>query len=145
MPGGGDPPREPGPIRPDRDARAEARRLATAIARIGFVLPGSLTRRHTRCGRSGCRCHADPAQLHGPYWWWTRKVRAKTVTRLLTDEQAADYGPWFDNARTLRGLITELEALSVRIVEDDPRSARRPGGRPPSTPTPVDKPRSRRR
>jgi hypothetical protein len=46
-----------------------------------------------------------------------RKIDAKTVTRRLTDEQAAVYGPWFDNARQLRTLINELEALSLHIFE----------------------------
>jgi hypothetical protein len=119
----------------DPQTRAEARRLSRAIANVGFVLPGTLARRTARCGRAGCHCHADPPQLHGPYWWWTRKVAGKTITRLLTDEQAADYQRWFDNAKQLRALTAELEQLSLRIVEDDPRSARRPGGRKPN-PTP---------
>ncbi len=42
-------------------------------------------------------------------------------TRILTDEQLADYGPWFDNHRRLRELISELEALSLDIAEADPR------------------------
>jgi hypothetical protein len=50
---------------------------------------------------------------------------------MLTDEQAADYQEWFDNAKTLRTLTNELEALSLVIVEEDPRSKRRPGGRKP--------------
>jgi hypothetical protein len=45
----------------------------------------------------------------------------KTSTRILTDDQAADYGPWFDNHRRLRDLIAELEALSLAIAEADPR------------------------
>jgi hypothetical protein len=104
--------REPGQVRADPDARAQARRISDAIAKLGFVLPGTLTQRRTRCGRPGCHCHADPPQLHGPYWWWTRKVNAKTTTRLLTDEQAADYQPWFANARRARELLAELEAQS---------------------------------
>jgi len=119
-------------VRIDRVSTAESRRLARALGKVSFVLPGTLSRRSTRCGRPGCHCHSDPPQLHGPYWWWTRKVRAKTVTRLLTDEQVADYQEWFDNAKQVRSLITELEKLSLKIVEDDPRSARRPGGRRPS-------------
>jgi hypothetical protein len=86
-----------------------------------------------RCGRAGCRCHADPPQLHGPYWLWTRKVGGKTVTRLLTDQQVADYQPWFDNAKQLRALTTELEELSLYVIENDPRSTRRPGGRKPNS------------
>ena len=45
----------------------------------------------------------------------------KTATRILTEEQLADYGPWFDNHRRLRELITELEELSLAIAEADPR------------------------
>ena len=61
--------------------RAEARRIARSLAEVGFVLPGTMTERLTRCGQANCRCHADPPVLHGPYHQWTRKVAAKTVTR----------------------------------------------------------------
>jgi hypothetical protein len=127
-----DPRREAEQVRPDAKARAEARRVTAAIAKVGFVLPGTLSHRLTRCGRAGCHCHADPPQLHGPYWQWTRKVRSKTITRLLTDDQVADYQDWFDNAKKIRGLIAELEAVSLGVVESDPRSQRRPGGRRPT-------------
>jgi hypothetical protein len=66
-------------------------------------------------------CHADPPQRHGPYHQWTRKKDGRTSTRILSDDQAADYGPWFDNHRRLRELIAELEALSLDIAEADPR------------------------
>ena len=75
----------------------------------------------TRCGRANCRCHADPPRLHGPYHQWTRKKDGKTATRILTDDQLADYGSWFDNHRRLREPITELENLSLAIAEADPR------------------------
>ncbi len=45
----------------------------------------------------------------------------KTATRILSDEQLADYGPWFDNHKRLRELIAELEELSLAITEADPR------------------------
>ena len=75
----------------------------------------------TRCGYAHCRCRADPPQLHGPYHQWTRKIAGKTVTRILTDDQLADYRPWFDNQRRLRDLITEFEILSQQIADHDPR------------------------
>lgn len=132
MPSVGDAPCQPDEMAVPPEIGREARRLRQAIAAIDYVLPGTLSRRRVRCGRAGCRCHADPPELHGPYWWWTRKVENKTVTRLLTDEQATDYEVWFQNARRLRALITELEALCLRAVEADPRSVRRPGGRRPA-------------
>jgi len=105
--------------------RAEARRLGRAIAQLGPVLPGTLLERHLACRNAGCRCHDDPPQLHGPYWYWTRKVNAKTVSRMLSAEQVADYAEWFANERRLRALVRELEALSLSIVEADPRTPRR--------------------
>lgn len=99
--------------------RAQRRRnaLTAEIAALGWTLPGSLTERFTRCGNPTCRCRAEPPQLHGPYPTWTRKVDNKTVTRTLTDEQAERYRPWFDNARRLRELLTELETLSLQAAD----------------------------
>jgi hypothetical protein len=104
--------------------QAEAGKIAAelaAIAATGMVLPGSITQRHTRCGRSNCGCHADPPRLHGPYWQWTRKVAAKTVCRWLSTDQRDDYQPWIDNDRRLRELLTRLEALGAAALEADPR------------------------
>lgn len=45
----------------------------------------------------------------------------KTVTRLLSEDQLADYQVLFDNHRRLKALVHELERLSLAIVEADPR------------------------
>jgi hypothetical protein len=108
-------------VRIDPVRRAESLRVCRELARLGFVLPGTLLHRQARCGKSGCRCHADPPVLHGPYWSWTRKVDNKTVTRRLSDEQVRDYQAWFDNARVLRGLVGDLEVLSLAVLDADPR------------------------
>jgi hypothetical protein len=107
---------------PAQQARAAAIAAEiAALAAAGLALPGTLADRMTRCGRPNCRCHADPPRLHGPYHQWTRKKDGKTATRILTDDQLADYQPWFDNHKRLRELIAELEALSLDIAESDPR------------------------
>lgn len=98
------------------DRRAHAA-IVSRLAEVGFALPGTLLERRMSCGKPTCRCQADPPTLHGPYHQWTRKVDGKTVTRRLTEEQAAVYGPWFDNAQRLRALLNELEALSLRIFQ----------------------------
>jgi hypothetical protein len=106
---------------PRLDSERETRRqeLIEQIAALGPVLPGSLVTRSSSCGNPGCKCRADPPQLHGPYWAWTRAVAGKTRTRSLSDEQAERYRPWFDNAARLRELITELKALTADQLEDD--------------------------
>jgi hypothetical protein len=69
-----------------------------------------------RRGKPGCRCKEDPPQLHGPYIQWTRTVAGKTVTQLLSEDQLARYQPWFENARELRELLTQLEAISIDAI-----------------------------
>jgi hypothetical protein len=103
-------------------ATIERRRakITAEIAALGLPLPGSLVERRTRCGNTGCKCHADPPQLHGPYLTWTRKVDNKTVTRTLDPEQAERLRPLLNNSRRLRELVSEFEALALRQVENDP-------------------------
>ena len=100
------------------DTLAKLEALRAQIAEIGFTLPGTVTERYTRCTSKGCRCQADPPQRHGPYLDWTRKVAGKTVTRRLSRQQYERYRPWFDNARRLRELTSQLEDLSLRTAED---------------------------
>jgi hypothetical protein len=108
-------------VSPTPAQRDQAARIARELTALGFALPGTLADRMTRCGHPGCRCHGDPPQPHGPYHQWTRKKNGKTATRILTDDQAADYAPWFDNHKRLREFIAELEELSLAIAEADPR------------------------
>ena len=101
-----------------REAKSRHRQIMAEIAKVGFCLPGSLVARTTRCGNSGCACHTDPDKRHGPYPSWTRRVAGKTVTRTLSAEQAERYKPFFQNSRRLKGLVEDLEALSVRVVSE---------------------------
>lgn len=107
-----------------RRRRSQAK-IKSAIAEVGFALPGSVAVRNYRCGKQNCRCHADPPRLHGPSVQWTRKVDGKTVNKVLTAEQWRDYKSWFDNAKRLRALTAELEQLSLEIFEEDDRWTRK--------------------
>ena len=101
-----------------RDHRAHTKitnALTTAAA--DYALPGTLLERHIRCNKPGCRCVAEPPQLHGPYYQWTRKINGKTRTTLLTAAQMNRYRPWFDNAKKIRSLTADLEALSLQIAK----------------------------
>jgi hypothetical protein len=103
----------------DNERETRRQQLLEQIAALGPVLPGSLVQRSSSCGNPGCKCRADPPQLHGPYWAWTRAIEGKTRTRSLSTEQAQRYQPWFDNAARLRELITELKDLTAEQLQDD--------------------------
>jgi hypothetical protein len=113
-----------------KDLQRRQRELARQILDLGFVQQGSVVRRHTYCRTPGCRCHADPPQPHGPYWQWTRYDSGKTITRRLTESQAALYQEWIANRRRLAGIIAEMEELSEQATQlmlqrPEPRRAAR--------------------
>jgi hypothetical protein len=110
---------EPPPVPAARGAQAARERIAAALGDAGFALPGTVLVRSYPCGKPACRCHGDPPRLHGPYIQWTRKVDNKTVTRRLSEEQWEQFRAWFDNAKRLRELLAELEAISLQIFEQE--------------------------
>jgi hypothetical protein len=99
----------------DEEARRQA--LLAELAGSSWFLRGTLLQVSNRCGTPTCRCKADPPQLHGPYWQWTRKIRGKTVSVRLTEEQADLVRAWIDNARTLEDNLRALETLTTEVGE----------------------------
>jgi hypothetical protein len=116
--------------------RAAMEKITAEItATAGPALPRTLTVRSYPCGKPGCRCHASPPRLHGPYAEWTRKIGGKTVTRRLTPGQLTEYQPLFDNARKLRALLAQLQDLTMEMTGEraTPSSNPKPEPRPPET------------
>jgi hypothetical protein len=107
-------------MEPSPAQRAALDKITAGLAAAaGPALPGTLTVRAYACGKPGCRCHADPPRLHGPYAEWTRKIAGKTLTRRLTPAELAEYQPLFDNAKKLRALLSELQDLTLEIIETE--------------------------
>ena len=124
----------PMPLAPDRQLarlRARCAKHAAELAKVGFMLKGTVTQRMLPCGSPGCRCHGDPPQLHGPYWQWTSKVRGKTVSRMLSKDQARRYQEWIANWKRFEQLAAAMHDLSTqadglrRIQEQAARTTER--------------------
>jgi len=128
-------------MEPSPDQQAARDRIAAELAQAGLALPGTLTVRAYACGKTNCRCHADPPRLHGPYAEWTRKIDGKTVTRRLTPAQLTEYQPLFDNAKKLRALLADLQDLTMEIIEEE--NSHEPRNIEPEKITPEDVGRAR--
>jgi Family of unknown function (DUF6788) len=96
--------------------QARIQQLASDLSGTGFVSSGSVVHRFVPCGKPGCRCQADPPQLHGPYWQWSRVLRGKTVTRRLTENQARLYQEWIANRRRLTSILAEMDKVSQQAA-----------------------------
>jgi len=101
------------------------------LGEIGLVLRGSIGHRLAVCGQPGCRCKADPPELHGPYYVWTRAVAGKTVTAQLRPEHAQYCLAWSRNMRKLDSIVKEMQEVGLQaaqLVRGQPTS-RAPQGR----------------
>ena len=102
------------------------RLLKGSLADLGPVRRGTVLRRFLPCGKSTCRCHAGPPNLHGPYYEWTRKVTGKTVSVRLTPSQARLLKQWIANSRRLDRIVAALERVSLRMTEPIFKAAGKP-------------------
>ena len=84
---------------------------------IDFVLRGTIVKHYLPCGTPGCRCHADPPVLHGPYYDWTRKVKGKTVTVRLKEDEAQLLKEWIANGRKLDKIVKEMFQITLDAFE----------------------------
>jgi hypothetical protein len=129
-----------------RAHEARLQQLASQLASSGFISSGSVVQRFMPCGKPGCRCQADPPQLHGPYWQWSRVVRGKTITRRLAEGQARLYQEWIANRRRLAKTLAEMDRVSQQaatiLLQEvrTPAPADRDGGQDQASASPKNDP-----
>ena len=93
---------------------AAHRQLAERLSRIGFLWPGSLSRRYLKCGNARCACQSDPQARHGPYIYWSTKKAGKTVSRKLPEEEAQVLEEWVANRRETKEILDAMMAISQK-------------------------------
>lgn len=91
--------------------------LKKKIEKLGFICTGSVLSVYKTCGNKNCRCHIDENARHGPYIIWTRKVKAKTVTRIITAKQADCCRECIQNLRRLEAILEKMKEISVQCIE----------------------------
>ena len=93
------------------------RKLTAKLSKIGFIWSGNIQRRYITCGKPGCTCATDSEARHGPYAYWTSKQANKTVSRLLSPEEADLLEEWIENRRKLEAVVHDMKKLSQRTFE----------------------------
>ncbi len=88
-------------------------RLATRFAGLGPIVQGTITERTitredpTRPGK---------AKTIGPYYQWTFKRNAKTVTVNLSAHQRKQFQKAIDNNRKAEDLLAQMRELSLEFL-----------------------------
>ncbi len=120
--------RRPSPKQPERRPErlhADYEQAKTRIAEIGFTCEGSLIERYTASNNPNCRC-ADPKQRHGPSWQLSWKEGGRTISKILSPEDAALYREWIANRRRLEAALEQMRDLSRQAGEQILASRGRP-------------------
>ena len=92
------------------------RKLAAQLAEVGFIWPGTVVRQRLTCGKSRCACHDDEQRRHGPYVYWTTKVKGRTVSRRLGPKEAELITQWIQNRRQLDQTQRRMRAVSEKVA-----------------------------
>ena len=82
--------------------------LAALLKEPGLILQGTITERTI--------AHLDDKKrTYGPYYQWTRKICAKTVTINLSHSQVKEYQLAINNNKRLEKTIKDMRNLSLKI------------------------------
>ena len=99
-----------------KELREEYRALTSELADLGFIWQGTVVRQTLTCGKKSCACHQDRSRRHGPYAYWSTKAGGKTVSRLLSSEEASLYEEWIRNRRRLDEIRKKMLAMSRKVA-----------------------------
>lgn len=103
--------------RPSRTrVREHTRELRRAINLMDFVASGTIHKRTKVCGRQNCRCAADPAARHGPYYEWSRRQDGRLIHSVITPEQADLFTRAIQNYREIQQLLRRWEHETANEV-----------------------------
>jgi len=96
--------------------KKQYKKLARSLSQLGFIWHGNLQRRMLPCKQQHCLCNTKGVPQHGPYPYWTTKVEQKTVTKLLTAEEADLYEQWIRNRRLLEQTLKKMNEISKKAA-----------------------------
>lgn len=77
------------------------------------MLPGSLTRSETRCGRSGCHCATGPGH---PAWTLSFMVHGRKRTERVPQEWAEEVGRRVAAGRAFQEAVRDVLAANAEQV-----------------------------
>lgn len=94
----------------------EIEQIKKEISGIGLTRKGSVFQRWHVCGTPGCKCKKGKEFHHGPYYAWTSKDKAKTVTIIVPNILVDEAKKCVANAAILQEKAKQWAVLSEKII-----------------------------
>ncbi|MFN8624866.1 MAG: DUF6788 family protein [Candidatus Binatia bacterium] len=97
----------------EREIHHRINAIKHELAALGALHPGSISRQYNVCGNPACRCKADPAQRHGPYYQLSYGHRRKSSSTFVRAPDLPGVEQQLRNYQRLRALVDEWIGLSI--------------------------------
>ena len=102
--------------------------IKAAIATLGPLRPGTLSRQYNVCGTPGCRCKDDPDQRHGPYHQLSYTWHGRSRSEFVREPEIARVQAQLRNYARLRQLVTQWVDAAIELARLERQHVRYPQG-----------------
>jgi hypothetical protein len=99
----------------EQELSAQIAEVKEALSALGDLRPGSVSEQYNVCGNPGCRCKADPARRHGPYYQLSYTRGGRSRTEALKSEDLDAVRAQIANYKQMRALIEEWVEASIAL------------------------------
>lgn len=94
---------------------AQIENLKQELVCLGDLRPGKLSQQYNVCGKTDCRCKADPPQKHGPYYQLSFTRNGKSSTQFVRKQDLAVVRQQLSNYQRLRELMDRWITLGMEL------------------------------
>jgi len=99
----------------EQELNAQVAKVKAALSGLGDLRPGSISEQYNVCGSPGCRCKADPARRHGPYYQLSYTRGGRSRTEALRREDLEAVRAQIANYKEMRALVEEWVEASIAL------------------------------
>ena len=116
------------PMPPDPQTVLQHRIAAIkgALAALGPLRPGTLSRQYNVCGTPGCRCKADPDHRHGPYHQLSYTWHGRSRSEFVREPELARVQEQLHTYARLRSLIDQWVDAAIELARLERQHLRSP-------------------
>ncbi len=92
-------------------------RTKAQICQLGNLRPGALSQQYSVCGKSGCRCAAEPPQKHGPYYQLSYTLKKRSTTRFVKKEDVSRIKREINSYARMKRLVDRWVDLEAQLSD----------------------------
>jgi hypothetical protein len=100
-----------------RTLESKIEKIKHEIIALGPLRPGTLSQQFNVCGKSDCRCKANPPQKHGPYYQLSFTWQGRSSTHFVRREHLHAVEEQLRNYKKLRELVEAWATLGMEISQ----------------------------